>query len=130
MTTSRHQRRQGRAWSARLALLTLLLQLALPFISLQPLAAAAAAGADAPFVICTGAGLVWINPDGTPPQSDADPVRHCPLCIVKQSAALLPALATLRLPVPAEATLPAALTPVAAEVTTPPLPARGPPGAR
>jgi hypothetical protein len=124
----------GRKWRRRAgqgAILALLLQLVLPFATLHQ--AAALPGADAPFVICTSAGLVWIEPDGTPArggEGEPDPGHHCPVCFAKQlaAAAMLP-MAPLLQPGPRDAlrmvaTARAALPSAAA---LPPLPARGPP---
>lgn len=113
------------------AVLALLLQLVLPFLTVHE--ATAAPGPGGAFIICTGAGLVWINPDGTPAsgdERDRDAGHHCPVCFAKQlvATALLPSA----LPLPpisrdlAGTTLPAERT-TPAPASAPPLPARGPP---
>ena len=128
-------RRQRWRWTGQGALFALLLQLALPFLTVHQ--ATAGPGVDAPFVICTSAGLVWINPDGSlaeggVPSGDQDDTaaHHCPICFAKQfaAAALLPAAP----PFPAVEPIAAALAVAEAAVlriasSAPPLPARGPP---
>ena len=128
-------RRQWRRRAGQGALFALLLQLVLPFLTIQQ--AIARPDLDAPFVICTNAGLVWINPDGSPakgvaPGGDQDDTaaHHCPICFAKQfaAAALLPATA----PLPAAEPIAGALAVAAAAApriasSAPPLPARGPP---
>lgn len=113
------------------ALLGLLLHLVLPLLTLQQAAARSAESAG--FVICTGAGLVWITPDGTPAsdgKSDTDAGYHCPVCFGKQlAAAALPAteaplhLAPRQVSRP---TLPGQHA-IPVRASAPPLPARGPP---
>lgn len=124
----RYRQPQARPCIARAALLAMLLQLALPFLGLGQLAARGIG--DAPFVICTGAGLVWVNPDGTPVKDEQAPDQSCPICTSGKLAALavLPLAPALTLPAPptmrlATAGLGVSLAPQA----TPPLPPRGPP---
>lgn len=120
------QRRAGRG-----ALLALLLQLLLPLFTVQQ--AAARPGDPAGFVICTGAGLVWITPDGVPASDgdgDPDSGYHCPICLGKQlaMAALLPSGPLLQ-PAPwhiARTVLPGKRA-MPVRASAPPLPARGPP---
>ena len=110
------------------ALAALLLQLALPFVAAPQ--AAARTGLDGPFVICTGAGLVWIDPagDGTP-AGDHQSIGSCVICLTQHLAVALPGPAEMAEPgsfaagLPARPAVPAALTATSA----PPLPARGPP---
>jgi hypothetical protein len=128
-------RRQWRQLAGQGALFALLLQLALPFLTVQQ--AIARPGFDAPFVICTSAGLLWINPDGTPAKGatrggdqDDTAAHHCPICFAKQLAAsaLLPVVPPLLLAEPigaVVATGSAAASRIAS--SAPPLPARGPP---
>ncbi len=123
----RYWQRRARSYIARAALLAMLLQLALPFLGLGQLVARGVG--DAPFVICTGAGLVWVNPDGTPVEDERTPEQSCPICTSGKLAALavLPLAPALTLPAPpamrlATAGLDVALTPQAA-----PPPPRGPP---
>jgi hypothetical protein len=110
------------------ALAALLLQLALPFVTVPQ--AAARMGPDAPFVICTGAGLVWIDPRGDEtPASDHDGAVSCLVCLTKHLAAALPAPSALAEPVslaPGLQVQPAVPAPLAA-TSAPPLPPRGPP---
>lgn len=125
--------RRGWRRAGQGALLALLLQLALPLLTVHQ--ATAQPGQDVPFVICTGAGLVWIDPAGAaaaggPPDGDRDTAHHCPICLGKQlaSAALLPTAPVLRLAERRAATAildaPSASGAVA---SAPPLPPRGPP---
>jgi hypothetical protein len=124
----------GRKWRRRAgqgAILALLLQLVLPLSTLHR--AATLPGADAPFVICTSAGLVWIEADGTPArggEGEPDAGHYCPVCLAQHlaGAAMLPAAPLLQ-PGPKDAlrmvaVAHSALPPAAA---LPPLPARGPP---
>jgi hypothetical protein len=124
-------RRKWRRRAGQGAILALLLQLVLPFATLHQ--AAALPGADAPFVICTSVGLVWIEPAATPARGDEgepDPGHHCPVCLAKQLAATAmmpvgPMLQAgprdaLRMAAGARSALPPA-------AALPPLPARGPP---
>jgi len=126
-------RRGGQRWAGQAALLALLLQLALPFATVHQ--ATAAPGPGGPFVICTSAGLVWIDPgagtgDGEAPDGDPDRAHHCPICFSKQLAAatLLP-IGPVLLPLPQHgtATSPPARAALPATATAPPLPPRGPP---
>lgn len=125
----RWRRRAGQG-----ALFALLLQFALPFLTIQQ--ATARPGLDAPFVICTSAGLLWINADGTPakggaPGGDQDDTaaHHCPICFAEQfaAAALLPAAPPLLLAEPIAAVLVCAAAAPRIASSAPPLPARGPP---
>ncbi len=127
---SRYGQPQARPCIARAALLAMLLQLVVPFLGLGQLAARGIG--DAPFVICTGAGLVWVNPDGTPVEDQKETDQICPICAPSKLVATvdLPIMAALMLPAPqsmrpapAERDEPLALQ------TAPPLPARGPPPA-
>jgi hypothetical protein len=109
-------------------MLAVLLQLALPFLGLGQLAARGIG--EAPFVICTGAGLVWVNPDGTPVEDHEETHPSCPVCALGKLAAsaVLPMAPVLTL----QAALATRLVPPACDVslalrTAPPLPARGPP---
>lgn len=127
-------RRALRPVVARAALLTLLLQLFLPFAGLGQLQAKGPGAA--PFVICTGAGFAWINPDGTPagdPSQDRQAPEHrCPVCALSHIAAtaILPATPALALPVPEAVRLvPITRDASSARQAAPPLPARGPPAA-
>jgi hypothetical protein len=124
----RYRQPQARPCIARAALLAMLLQLALPFLGLGQLAARGIG--DAPFVICTGAGLVWVNPDGTPVEDHEETHPSCPVCALGKLAAsaVLPMAPVLTLP----AALAMRLVPPGRDVslalrTAPPLPARGPP---
>ena len=129
-------RRQLRRRAGQGALFALLLQLALPFLTVQQ-AIARPGGLDAPFVICTSAGLIWINADGTPAKGgapgdgqDDTATHHCPICFAKQfaAAALLPAVPPFLLAEPiAAARIPHALAAHGIARSAPPLPARGPP---
>ncbi len=125
-------RQRWRRRAGRWALGALLLQLALPFLTLQH--AIARPDLDAAFVICTGAGPVWVRPDGTPAERGPDepqPGHHCPVCLGQQLAAtaLLPASSPLFLPQHRAAgiTAPAVRGLSTAAGAAPPLPARGPP---
>ena len=128
-------RRQWRRRAGQGALFALLLQLALPFLTVQQ--ATAGPGLDAPFVICTSAGLLWINPDGTSAKGGAHgdgqghtAAHHCPICFAKQfaAAALLPAALPLLLAEPiAAARITHASAAHGITRSAPPLPARGPP---
>ena len=121
-----HRRWQG--WAGQGALIALLLHLALPFLSVQN--AIARPATDAPFVICTGAGLVWITPEGEPPDRDRHIDHYCPICSTKQlgSVAMLPTAAPIlpAAPYVRIARQPTVLPPPLAR-SAPPLPARGPP---
>ena len=126
-------RRRWQAWAGQGALIALLLQLALPFLSVQTAIASPAGGA--PFVICTGSGLVWITPEGAPaegepPEDDRHIDHYCPICSTKQlgSAALLPTAASIlpAAPYVRIARQPTVLPPPLVR-SAPPLPARGPP---
>jgi hypothetical protein len=128
-------RRQVRRRAGQGALLALLLQLALPFLTVHQ--ATAGPGLGGPFVICTSAGLVWIDPEVTSAEDDApegepETAHHCPVCFSKQlaTAALVPAakpLPPLARPEAAAVAAARTLPPLAA--SAPPLPARGPPRA-
>ena len=129
-TRLRYRPRQAPRCIARAALLAVLLQLVVAFVGLGQLAAKGFG--DAPFVICTGAGLVWVNPDGTPVKDQKETDQICPICAPSKLVATvdLPIMAALMLPAPqsirpapAERDEPLALQ------TAPPLPARGPPPA-
>ena len=122
-------RRSGRRRVGQAALLALVLQLVLPFVTVHQ--ATAAPGPGGPFVICTSAGLAWIDPaaEGEAPDGAPDTARHCPVCFSKQLAVALLPVARLLQPLPLET---AAIVPPAPAVhsapgTAPPLPARGPP---
>lgn len=124
----RQARRLFGRWAGRAALLALLLQLAQPWLGLQP--ARAEAGPLGPvLVICTGNGLVSVYTDGTPVQDTDEQGLHCEACTARlQGPALLPPAPTLRLPRAATAIARPAPPPgMAARVTTAPFPARGPP---
>lgn len=122
----------SRRRAGRVALLALLLQLLLPLLTVQQVVARTGEAA-AGFFICTGAGLVWIIPDGPPASngdSDPDAGFHCPVCLGNQLAvaALLPSGPWLH-PGPwsnARALLPERRT-MPRSASAPPLPARGPP---
>lgn len=110
------------------ALAALLVQLALPFAAVPQ--AAARTGLDGPLVICTGAGLVWIDPQGDQtPASDQESRGSCVICLTKHLAVPLPVPAEMAEPgsfaagPPARPAVLAPITPTSA----PPLPARGPP---
>lgn len=127
-------RRQWRRRAGQGALLALLLQLVLPFLTVQQ--AIARPGLDAPFVICTSAGLVWIDADGKSAESgapgggqDDTAAHHCPVCFAKQlSAALVPAALPLLFAEPVAAVLAAGISAAPSLASSaPPLPARGPP---
>jgi|GEM_PF-1958697 len=124
-------RQRAARWAGQGAVLALLLQLALPLLTLHQ--ATAAPGPGGAFVICTGAGLVWIMPDGAPASGDDgenDAGHHCPVCFSKHllATALSPTAGPLPPPrrhfagtaLPAEHATPA-------PKSAPPLPARGPP---
>jgi hypothetical protein len=110
------------------ALAALLLQLGLPFVAVAQ--AAARTGLDGPFVICTGAGLVWIDPrDDETPASDHESVGSCIICLTQHLA--VPLLVPAEMAEPGSLagglpTRPAVLGSVTA-TSAPPLPARGPP---
>ena len=123
----RHRwRRRVGAW----ALLALMLQLVLPALVVQRAAALPDGGAF--FVVCTGAGLVRLTPDGTPVDGGTGDGAelHGPACLIKQPVllALLPASPVV-LPLPASASMPAPSSDAAGPSAggAPPLPARGPP---
>ncbi len=128
-------RRQWRRRAGQGALLALLLQLVLPFLTVQQ--AIARPGLDAPFVICTSAGLVWVNADGSPADGgapgggqDDTAAHHCPICFAKQlaAAALVPAAPPLLFAGPVAAVLAAGISAAPSVASSaPPLPARGPP---
>ncbi len=126
----RQARRLFGRWAGRVALLALLLQLAQPWLGLQP--ARAEVGPLGPvLVICTGNGLLRIHADGTPVQ-ETDPERqHCGACVTRlQGPAVLPTAPVLRLPQVASPVATRLLAPgTASRATAPPLPARGPPAA-
>lgn len=119
-----HWRRRARLG----ALAALLLQLALPFVAVPQ--AAARTALDGPFVICTGAGLVWIDPQGDEtPASDQERSGSCVICLTKHLAASLPLATGMAEPGSFVADLsvrPAVLAPIT-PTSAPPLPARGPP---
>jgi hypothetical protein len=125
-------RRQWRRRAGQGALLALLLQLVLPFSTVHQ--ATAEPGLGGAFVICTSAGLVWIDPDGrrasgAVPDGDPDTAHYCPVCSTKQlaAAAVLPVGLALGPAGAARAALAApATTPLIAS-SAPPLPPRGPP---
>lgn len=126
-------RRRRHGWAGQGALIALLLHLALPLLSVQN--AIASPASDAPFVICTGAGLVWVTPEGRPAEGEPrDRDRHinhyCPICATKQlgSAALPPTVALIlpTAPFARIARQPTVLPPPLVR-SAPPLPARGPP---
>lgn len=123
---SRYRQTRSPRSIAQAALLAVLLQLVVPFLGLGQLAARGVG--EAPFVICTGAGLVWVNSDGTPVEDHEKTHPSCPVCALGKLAAsaVLPMAPVLTLPA---ATL---LVPPVHDVslalrTAPPLPARGPP---
>lgn len=122
-------RRLWRQRAARGAVLALLLHLALPWLTLhQPMAAPGPAG---PFVICTGAGLVWIDAEDDAPEG-SETAYNCPICFAKQLAVALPPRAPTLHDVPtvqACATRPDGAAPPPVAASAPPLPARGPPPA-
>jgi hypothetical protein len=127
-TRSRFPHSSARRSVARAALLALLLQLVVPLLGLGQLSAKGIG--DAPFVICTGAGLVWIDPEGTPVEEHEETHPSCPVCALGKFAAsaVLPMAPALTLP----AALVTRLAPPGRAVslalrTAPPLPARGPP---
>lgn len=129
-TRSRYRQRQAPRCIARAALLAVLLQLVLPFLGFGQLAARGIG--DAPFVICTGAGLVWVNPDGTPVEDQKETDQSCPICAPSKLAAtfILPTMPALTLPAPPTVRpAPAERDVPLAPQTAPPLPARGPPPA-
>ncbi|MEZ5863318.1 MAG: hypothetical protein R3D25_04330 [Geminicoccaceae bacterium] len=124
----RQRRRLFGRWAGRAALLALLLQLAQPWLGLQPVRAETGPGGPV-LVICTGDGLLRIYADGTPVQETDRQGPHCAACVARlHGPALLPTAPVLRLPRVRAAIAVAALVPeTAAGAATPPLPARGPP---
>lgn len=126
-------RRQSRRRAGQGALLALLLPLVLPLLTVHQ--ATAAPGPAGPFVICTAAGLVWIDPgadasDSEPAEGEPEPAHHCPVCFAKQlaTAALLPAT-PLHHPLPLQQATSVPAVPVLQPNggSAPPLPPRGPP---
>ncbi|HRY23891.1 MAG: hypothetical protein H6852_13875 [Geminicoccaceae bacterium] len=124
----RQARRYGGRWAGRAALVALLLQLAQPWLGLQPVRAEV--GPTGPvLVICTGSGLLRIYADGTPVQETDRQGLHCTACVARlHGPALLPTAPALRLPRVATPVATRVSAPgTAARATAPPLPARGPP---
>jgi hypothetical protein len=126
-------RRQWRRRAGQTALLALLLQLVLPLLTVHQ--ARAEPGPALPFVICTGGGLVWIDPEGRQPPDgggpdDGEPTQHCPICFSKQLSAALPPTAAAPSESRQHATSgvgPQHSAPPLAAASAPPLPPRGPP---
>jgi len=126
-------RRGGQRRAGQGALLALLLHLVLPLLTTHQ--ATAAPGPGGPFVICTSAGLVWIDPgahasDSDPAEGEPEPTHHCPICFAKQlaAAALLPLSPPLQqLSRHHTTVVPAAPAVRSRAGSAPPLPPRGPP---